>query len=97
MKPRSPIIKADGEIRNLSAADMKLFKPAKEVLEPELYKELVAMNKAARGRPRLEKPKQAIKLRLDVEIIEAFKSTGEGWQTRINALLKKEAKKISHA
>jgi len=55
------------------------------------------MNKAARGRPRLERPKQAIKLRLDVEIIEAFKSTGEGWQTRINALLKKEAKKISHA
>ena len=97
MKPRSPIIKADGEIRNLSAADMKLFKPAKEVLQPELYKELVAMNKAARGRPRLEKPKQAIKLRLDVEIIEAFKSTGEGWQTRINALLKKEAKKSSHA
>ena len=40
MKPRSPIIKADGEIRNLSAADMKLFKPAKEVLDPELYKEL---------------------------------------------------------
>ena len=66
-------------------------------LQPELYKELVAVNKAAWGRPRLEKPKQAIKLRLDVEIIEAFKSTGEGWQTRINALLKKEAKKISHA
>ena len=97
MKQRPTIIQADGEIRSLSAADMKLFKPAKEVLEPELYKALLVMNKAARGRPRLEKPKQAIKLRLDVEIIEAFKSTGEGWQTRINALLKKEAKKISHA
>jgi hypothetical protein len=56
MKPRPPIIQADGEIRSLSAADMKLFKPAKEVLEPELYKALQAMNKAAKDVPRLKKP-----------------------------------------
>jgi hypothetical protein len=48
MKSRPPIIQADGEMRNLSAADMKWFKPAKEVLELELYQELVAMNKAAK-------------------------------------------------
>jgi len=48
MKPRAPIIKANGEIRTLSAGDMELFKPAKEVLPPELYKELVAMNKATK-------------------------------------------------
>lgn len=48
MKPRAPIIKGNGEIRTLSAADMQLFKPAKEVLQPELYKELVAMNKATK-------------------------------------------------
>ena len=48
MKPRAPIIKANGEIRTLSAADMQLFKSAKEVLPPELYKELVAMNKATK-------------------------------------------------
>jgi hypothetical protein len=47
MKPRPPIIQADGEIRSLSAADTKLFKPAKEVLEPELYGALLAMNKAS--------------------------------------------------
>jgi hypothetical protein len=35
---------------------MKLFKPAKEVLPPELYKELLVMNKAAKGIPRLAKP-----------------------------------------
>ena len=56
MKPRAPIVQADGEIRTLSAADMKLFKPAKEVLPPELYKELLVMNKAAKGIPRLAKP-----------------------------------------
>ena len=56
MKPRTPIIQADGEIRTLSAVDMKLFRPAKEVLPPELYKELLAMNKAAKDMSRLGKP-----------------------------------------
>ena len=57
MKPRPLIIQADGEIRTLSAADMKLFKPAKEVLPPELHKELLAMNKAAKDMSGLGKPK----------------------------------------
>ena len=57
MKPSTSIIQADGEIRTLSAADMKLFKPAKEVLLPELYKELLAMNKAAKEMSPLGKPK----------------------------------------
>jgi hypothetical protein len=56
MKPRPPIIQADGEIRSLSGADMKLFKPVKEVLEPELYKALLAMNKASEDVLHLEKP-----------------------------------------
>ena len=56
MKPRAPIIQANGEIRTLSAADLKLFKPANQVLPPELYKELLAMNKAAKDMSRLRKP-----------------------------------------
>ena len=56
MKPSASIIQADGEIRTLSSVDMKLFKPAKEVLPPELYKELLAMDKSAKGVPRLGKP-----------------------------------------
>lgn len=48
MKPRAPIIKANGEIRTLSAADMQLFKPAKKVLQPVLYEELLAINKATK-------------------------------------------------
>ena len=57
MKPSASIIQADGEIRTLSSVDMKLFKPAKEVLPQELYKELLAMNKAAKDMSRLGKPK----------------------------------------
>ena len=40
-----------------------------------------------RGRPPLPNPKQAVKLRLDAAILEAFKGRGPGWQTRINDAL----------
>lgn len=41
-----------------------------------------------RGRPPLENKKQAIKLRIDADVISAFKATGKGWQTRMNAVLR---------
>jgi uncharacterized protein (DUF4415 family) len=31
-----------------------------------------------RGRPRLERPKQAVKLRLDQDVLDHFRSTGPG-------------------
>ena len=44
-----------------------------------------------RGRPRSDHPKQPISIRLDPDVIEWFKRTGEGWQTRINDALRKAA------
>ena len=41
-----------------------------------------------RGRPKTEIPKQALTVRYDPEVIAAFKSTGKGWQTRMNEALK---------
>jgi uncharacterized protein (DUF4415 family) len=41
------------------------------------------------GRPKLENPKQQITLRLDQSVLEKFKATGAGWQTRINDTLRK--------
>ncbi len=40
------------------------------------------------GRPRADAPKKLIALRLDPDIIERFRSTGPGWQSRINAALR---------
>jgi len=45
-----------------------------------------------RGRPPLDNPKQAVKLRLDADVLAAYRKTGEGWQTRINADLRKARK-----
>jgi uncharacterized protein (DUF4415 family) len=42
-----------------------------------------------RGRPRVETPKKLVSLRLDQEVIDHFRAGGPGWQSRINAVLRK--------
>lgn len=39
------------------------------------------------GRPPSAKPKVAVTIRYDQDIIEAFKAGGPGWQTRMNDAL----------
>ena len=50
-----------------------------------------------RGRPRLERPKEAVKLRLSGEVLDHFRATGRGWQTRINEILERAAKREKRA
>ena len=45
-----------------------------------------------RGRPKSANPKQHVNLRLDPDVLEYFQAGGVGWQTRINAALRKVAK-----
>lgn len=45
--------------------------------------------KPVRGRPKLVQRKMAVSLRLDPDVVDAYKATGEGWQTTINAHLRK--------
>lgn len=44
------------------------------------------------GRPKAAAPKEAISLRLDPDILAHFRAAGPGWQSRINAALRKAAK-----
>lgn len=41
-----------------------------------------------RGRPPSARPKAAMTMRVDADVLDALKATGPGWQTRVNALLK---------
>jgi uncharacterized protein (DUF4415 family) len=41
-----------------------------------------------RGRPRKASPKINQTLRLDADVVEAYRRQGRGWQTRINAFLR---------
>jgi len=45
-----------------------------------------------RGRPTSKTRKQPVSLRLDPDIVAHFRRTGRGWQSRINAVLRKAAK-----
>lgn len=49
--------------------------------------------KARRGRPFSQNPKLPVSIRLDPKVVEHFKSTGKGWQSRINELLVEHVKR----
>ena len=60
-------------------------RPASEVLPGLLGSTITSeMLKPKRGRPVLVEPKQHVNIRLDADIVGAFKETGSGWQTRMN-------------
>ncbi len=44
--------------------------------------------KLRRGRPEAEVTKERITIRLSPDVVGAFRATGAGWQTRIDAALK---------
>jgi uncharacterized protein (DUF4415 family) len=45
-----------------------------------------------RGRPKSRNPKRPVSLRLDPDVLAHFRRSGHGWQSRINAVLRKAAK-----
>jgi uncharacterized protein (DUF4415 family) len=40
------------------------------------------------GRPKLDNPKEPVSLRLDADVLAAFRASGDGWQTRMNNALR---------
>jgi uncharacterized protein (DUF4415 family) len=56
----------------------------------ELFPELAAKIRKARG-PQKAPTKQLVSLRVDRDVIAKFKAEGEGWQSRMNAALRKAA------
>ena len=50
----------------------------------ELHAETVRRTRGANKRP----AKEHVAIRFDTDVLAAFRATGKGWQTRINAALK---------
>lgn len=70
----------DEELANL--------RPAREVLPKEFF-DAIEERRRQRGRPPIEAPRKLISIRLDQDVIERYKASGKGWQTRINETLRK--------
>src|SRR5438034_3685900 len=59
--------------------------------QPLTTKQLAAMvpMRVLRGRPKSENRKLLVSVRYSPEVVAYFKSTGEGWQSRMDGVLRK--------
>jgi len=78
---------------DLKKVDAHVIQPdeyddAPELTDAQLAGATVSFGIRPRGRPKSETRKEAISLRVDADVLDAFKSTGEGWQTRMNGVLR---------
>lgn len=80
MNARAPLTDESGEVRELTAADLREFKTLAELP--------AALQAKLRGRPKAIMTKEPVKIRLDADVLLALRATGEGWQTRINDTLR---------
>ena len=64
--------KSDPDAALLSTAQLKAMVPLK----------------ALRGRPKSESPKLLVSVRYSPEVVTYFRSTGEGWQARMDGVLR---------
>lgn len=60
-------------------------------LSTPYWAERIAKAKVTRGRPKAAVTKVSTTIRLDPDVLAAFKEDGPGWQGRINAALRKAA------
>lgn len=75
---------------DLARVDDHVVKPEEYEELPELTEEMVARAKINKGgRPVSSNPRKLISLRLPADVIERWKATGPGWQTRMAERLSK--------
>ncbi len=85
-EPNSELI--DKENPEWTEEDFQHARPASELL-PEIFgPQAAAEMLKSRGRPKATETKAHVNIRLDADILKAFKATGRGWQTRINNALR---------
>lgn len=86
-KPNPELI--DDDVPEATDEWFKKARPAKDVL-PGLVGRSAAKEllKPKRGRPVSASPKEHVNIRLDADVLSAFKGTGSGWQTRLNNALR---------
>ncbi len=86
-KPNPEMI--DDENPEWTEEDFARARPAAQVLREQLGAQAAAeLLKPKRGRPPKAARKRAINIRLSPEVLEHFRATGPGWQTRLDEVLK---------
>jgi uncharacterized protein (DUF4415 family) len=83
-RERKPLIDEDGEVRELLLEDIRKFRPAAEVLPPSLLAKLGIRPNPSQGAAL----KERATIRLSRDVLDRFRATGPGWQTRVDAALR---------
>jgi len=95
---------SDPDCPPMTDEELARLRPAREVLSAKQYADLTDKSrvvislvtdeqdrerqKRKAGRPPLEVTRPKVTLRLEPPVLEHLRSTGKGWQTRVNALLR---------
>jgi uncharacterized protein (DUF4415 family) len=74
----------EGEVRELTSEDFKRAIPFSEL--PESLRKTVSARK--RG-PQKAPTKELISIRLSRDVVESLRTSGRGWQARVDMLLRK--------
>ncbi|MEY4517377.1 MAG: hypothetical protein RL180_1723 [Pseudomonadota bacterium] len=77
-----PTVEEDTAITAAALSD-----PDAQPLTLSQMEEMIPL-KTLRGRPKLARKKQLVSVRYSQEVIEYFKSTGDGWQARMDTVLR---------
>jgi len=77
-----PTAKEDKAITAAAKSD-----PDAQPLTPKQLKAMIPM-RALRGRPKSERKKVLVSVRYSPDVVAYFKSTGEGWQSRMDSVLR---------
>jgi uncharacterized protein (DUF4415 family) len=95
MKPRKPDPEhVDRDNPELTREELRRARPAAEVLPKHIgEKATQELLRGNRGRPSKEDRKVNQTLRIDPDVLEAYRHEGKGWQTRINEVLRKNMPK----
>jgi uncharacterized protein (DUF4415 family) len=83
---RRPLADKDGEIRELMAEDMRLFKPIADVDLGMV--EAMAEFRRKLGRPKAEAPKIHIGFRLASDVVASIRASGPGYNARVEQALR---------
>ena len=86
-----PTVEEDKVITAAARSD-----PDAQPLTPQQLKSMRPIQ-AVRGRPKSERKKLLVSVRYSQEVVEFFKSTGEGWQSRMDGVLRQYVEQHSRS
>lgn len=90
MPKRGPLSRPDGEVCELKTEDIQSFQSAAS-LPPSLQQKL-----GVRG-PQKAPTKERVTIRLSRDVVDTFRATGDGWQSRVDAALQDWLKRHKRA